>query len=329
MLISDRRLNFDADSCVREIASFLSTQLRDSSRNGGFVVGLSGGVDSATTAALACRAVGAGRVFGLLLPERHSSPESIEYAEETAETLGISTEQIELTPVLESLGVYEGLRAALCEVDPDYRSSWPYRIVLPSDLRESRAWNVYHLELFPPDGEPRRHRLPAQILRRLQALTNVKLRLRMTLLYREAESRGYLVAGTTNRCELDQGFFVQYGDGGVDLEPIAHLYKSQVRQLALHFGLSERIALRPATPDTWGADVTDDEFFFRLPYELVDSLLVREDLGLDDQTIATELDLDVDQIVRLRAELARRRKVSAAMRCIPPCLPTNTLEEVN
>jgi NAD+ synthase len=320
MFVTDPRLEFDPDLCADEIATFLREQLRRATRGQGYVIGLSGGVDSATTAALAVRAVGRERVHGLLLPDRHSLPESAELALETAATLGIDTTRIDLTPILEALALYAEQDSLLRTLDPDYDENCTFRLVLPEDLRSSRALNIYTLEVVPEDGTVRRHRIPAAALRRLQALTNVKLRLRMTLLYRDAETRGGLVAGTTNRCETDQGFFVQYGDGGVDVEPIAHLYKCQVRELASRLGFSDEIASRPATPDTWSAAVGDEEFFFRLPYSIVDSILVREELGFDDNEIARELDMETEQVSHLRAELARRRDLSASMRSLPPNL---------
>lgn len=328
MFLNDPRLKLDLERATDEITGFLSKQLAESTRGRGFVIGLSGGVDSATTAALAVRAVGSSRVHGLLLPERHSDPQSEELAMATANTLGITTLRIEMTEVLESLHVYEDQEELLRTVDSGFDGQCRFRLVLPDDLRGSLAMNVYTLEVFPGRGAPRRHRIGANMLRQLQALTNVKLRLRMVLLYREAESRGSLVVGTTNRCETDQGFFVQYGDGAVDLEPIAHLYKCQVRELALHLGLPEVVASRPATPDTWSAPVHDDEFFFRLPYEIVDSLLVRDALGLDDSCIANELDLSLEQVARLRGELARRRRLAQPMREMPPHLdPISKHEE--
>jgi NAD+ synthase len=265
--------------------------------------------------------VGADDVFGLLLPERDSHPQSERLARQTADRLGISTLHVDLTDTLEALHVYEDQEEILRRLEPSFDATWRFRLVLPGDLRRSTAMNVYTLELFPPSGEPRRHRIDAASLRRLQALNNMKIRLRMVLLYREAESRGALVVGTTNRCETDQGFFVQYGDGGVDLEPIAHLYKTQVRAMARHLGLPARIAERPATPDTWSAPVEDSEFFFRLPYSMVDSLLVREDLGMTEEDIAAELELGVTAVRRMRSELKRRRHLSASMREMPAHLP--------
>lgn len=317
---ADPRLRLDAEEAEATITAFLRRTLARSTRPEGFVVGLSGGVDSAVTLALAARAVGAERCGALLLPERDSAPESRELARSLADRLGVEAKVRPLTDTLQTLGVYRDQEEVLRELFPDFQTDWRYRLVLPGDLRESRAMNVYSLEVHRPDDSRTRRRLSAAQLRRLQAASNVKQRLRMVLLYREAESSGRLVAGTTNLSEYDQGFFVQHGDGGVDLEPIAHLYKQQVRALAHHLGLPPEIADRPASPDTWSEPVGDDEFYFRLPYSLVDGILARERAGMDDATIASELELEIEQVERIRAELTRRREHSRELRRLAPSL---------
>ncbi len=80
----------------------------------------------------------------------------------------------------------------------------------------------------------------------------------------------FAVAGTPNRLEYDQGFFVKNGDGAADFKPIAHLYKSQVYQLAEALGVPEEIRRRPPTTDTWSLPQGQDEYYFSLPYHLMD-----------------------------------------------------------
>lgn len=316
----DPRLAFSPEAATEEITAFLREQRLRSPRSEGFVVGLSGGVDSAVTLALAVHAAGADACSALMLPERHSAPASLELATRVARQLDVECRTVDLTPALEQLDVYAEIEEIVRDLFPDYRPDWRCRLLLPGDLREHRSMNVYSLEVHRPDGVRSRRRVTRTQLRRLQAANNVKQRMRMALLYREAEGRARLVAGTTNLCEYDQGFFVLYGDGGVDIEPIAHLYKQQVRALARHLGLPDEVAERPASPDTWSEPVADEEFFFRLPYDLVDSFLVRERAGLDDARIATELELESEQVTRIRSELERRREHSRGSRSLPPSL---------
>lgn len=319
-VVQDPRLAFSPESATAAITDFLREQRLAAPRSEGFVVGLSGGVDSAVTLALAVRAAGVDDCSALMLPERHSSPASLELATKVAEQLGVAWRTVEMTQALEVLGVYPEIEATVRELFPEYGSDWRCRLVLPGDLREHRSMNVYSLEVRRPDGVHQRRRVARAQLRQLQAANNVKQRLRMTLLYREAEATARLVAGTTNFCEYDQGFFVLYGDGGVDVEPIAHLYKQQVRALAHHLGLPAEVADRPASPDTWSEPVADEEFFFRLPYDLVDAFLARERAGLDDTSIAAELELETEQVAHIRSELQRRRESSRGLRRLPPSL---------
>jgi NAD+ synthase len=94
----------------------------------------------------------------------------------------------------------------------------------------------------------------------------------MAMLYHHAELNHYAVIGTANKNEHDLGFFVKYGDAGADINPIVHLYKTQVYQLAHYLGIPEAIRRRTPTSDTYSAPTSQQEFFFRLPFELMDLL---------------------------------------------------------
>ena len=85
--------------------------------------------------------------------------------------------------------------------------------------------------------------------------------------YYHADRLNYVVTGTPNRLEYDQGFFVKLGDGSADVKPIAHLYKTQVYALAEHLGVPEEIRTRPSTTDTYSLPQSQEEFYFSLPYE--------------------------------------------------------------
>ena len=102
-----------------------------------------------------------------------------------------------------------------------------------------------------PDGEQQKLRMPLDVYLGIVAATNMKQRTRKQIEYYHADRLNYAVAGTPNRLEYDQGFFVKNGDGAADFKPIAHLYKTQVYQLAEHLGIPEEIRRRPPTTDTW------------------------------------------------------------------------------
>lgn len=95
---------------------------------------------------------------------------------------------------------------------------------------------------------------------RYMSLANTRARLRMTSLYYFAALEGYLVAGTGNKVEdFGVGFYTKYGDGGVDLSPIADLYKTEVYALAKYLGVGEDILQAPPTDGLWGDDRTDED----------------------------------------------------------------------
>lgn len=113
-------------------------------------------------------------------------------------------------------------------------------------LLDRGTLNVHSLTIVTPDGEEKSARLEPAEFAQIVAASNFKQRTRMAMVYYHAELRNYAVIGTPNKNEHDRGFFVKYGDGGVDLNPIAHLYKSQVYQLAGHPG---GVLLPPAPRD--------------------------------------------------------------------------------
>ena len=121
----------------------------------------------------------------------------------------------------------------------------------------------------------------------------------MINLYKHADKNNYLVAGTTNKSEVMQGFYVKHGDGGVDIEPIAHLYKTEVYQLARYLKVTDEIINRPPSPDTYSLPVTDEQFYFCMPYELADVLLYAYENNTPEGEVCEALKLSPDQIKRV------------------------------
>jgi len=103
-------------------------------------------------------------------------------------------------------------------------------------------------------------------------LNNLKPRLRMAALYYFAGRHRYLVLGTGNRTELTLGYFTKYGDGGVDLLPLGHLVKHEVRELATHLGVPGSIVEKPPTAGMWPGQTDEEELGFS--YDELDRYLV-------------------------------------------------------
>ena len=321
-MFSKRALELDAGAEAERISAFIRTNVTEFYRRKGVVVGLSGGVDSALVAALCVKAFGPERVLGVILPERESSPVSETFAREQADALGILCERVDLTPILTMLGVYETKERVIGRLCPGFDPAADVtKIGLPADILERDGLNVFTLTVEKPDGTKLTRRLGADEFREISASQNMKQRSRMTQLYRFAERFHYVVGGTTNRAELEQGFFVKYGDGGVDLEPIAHLYKSQVFALARRLGVVENILAREPSPDTWSAGVGDVEFYYRMPFEVLDLLLYAVDHGAEPQDVARELGLEHEQVARALRDIASKRKTTWHLRSLPPSLP--------
>jgi NAD+ synthase len=273
----------------------------------GVVVAISGGIDSSCTAGLAVRAFGPKKVFGLLLPERDSSGASVRLGKQLAEHLGIAYAVEDIQPTLAAIGCYERYDAAIRRVIPEFGEGWKSKIVLPSDLLDSDRMNFYRLVVEDPAGERRTERLPVQAYLEIVAATNYKQRIRKTMEYYHADRLNYAVAGTPNRLEYDQGFFVKNGDGAADVKPIAHLYKTQVYAMARHLGLPDDICSSTPTTDTYSLEQGQDEFYFVLPYAEMDLLLWAKNHGVPAAEAAPVMELRTEQVERVYHDIDRKR----------------------
>ena len=265
-------LKIDSRSELARICSFVQQQVRAKKRKG-VAVGLSGGIDSAVMCAIAAQAVGPEKVVGLVLPEKESNPISRQYAVSHAKALGIEFREIDITPTVESVISYAWRDEFIKKLVPEYTSGCQYNITLPTDLLERDSFNFYVLQVKLNDGNVEKKRLSPDEFRTITSFANVKIRSRMIHLYAEAERRNLIVAGTTNRTEFILGDFCKYGDGGTDIEALAHLYKDQIYQLADCLDVTPEIIQREPSPDTFSLPVNDQEFFFRIPFDKLDLLL--------------------------------------------------------
>jgi len=287
-------LRINAAAEVDRLAAGIRNALRDLRRRG-VVVGLSGGIDSSVVAALAARAVGPQRVIGLMLPESESSADSLVLAKQLADGLGLRTAVEDVGPTLEAAGCYRRRDEAVRTVVPEYGDGWRCKIVLP-DLVSGSGYALYFVVVQSPSGEERRVRLPLDAYLGVLAATNMKQRVRTLLEYTYADRHHFAVAGTPNRLEYDQGFFVKQGDGAADFKPIAHLYKSQVYQLAEHLGVPEAIRRRRPTTDTYPLEQSQEEFYFGLSLEQTDLCLYARDHGVPPDLVGEATGLTPEQV---------------------------------
>ncbi len=313
-------LALEPDRAVAHIVAALRQQLGVVLKRRGLVVAMSGGIDSSVCAALAVQAVGPERVYGLLLPERESDPSSLALSRGWAEQLGIEYASENIAPILEACGCYSRRDAAIRRVVPEYAEGWRSKIVLAGDRLGSDVLNVSYLVVQAPgDTRPQRIRLPAAEYRDIVAATNFKQRIRKVLEYYHADRLHYAVVGTPNRLEYDQGFFVKGGDGLADVKPIAHLYKTQVYQLAEHLGVPDAIRTRVPTTDTYSLPQTQEEFYFSLPVRTLDLVLYAKDHGRTAADLASEIGGGArpDQLERAFTDIDRKRAAAVYLHQAP------------
>jgi NAD+ synthase len=299
-----------------KIVKALREQLRGPLRKRGLVLGLSGGIDSSVCAALAARAVGAKNVHALFMPENDSDPESLRLGRTIAETFGIDSVVEDIGPSLQAMGCYDRRDAFIRELVPEYASDWASKIVISSAL-EGDGYNISYLVVQDPDGKQTKLRMTPSVYLGIVAATNMKQRTRKQLEYFHADRLNYAVIGTPNRLEYDQGFFVKNGDGAADVKPIAHLYKTQVYQLAAYLGVPEEICKRPPTTDTYSLQQTQEEFYFSLPYDRMDLCLYGLNNNLPADVVATAAGLTSDQMSRVWADIAAKRKATRYLHLAP------------
>ncbi len=309
-------LRLDAASAVRTVAEAIRDQVLRQLRRRGVVVGLSGGIDSSVTAALCVEALGRERVFGVLMPERDSDPDSLTLGRHVADTLGIASVVEDIAPMLEAAGCYRRRDAFIQKAVPHYGPGWRCKVVLPG-LSSGAAYNVSYLVVQSPSGTSHRVRLSPEVYLGIVAATNMKQRTRKQIEYYHADRLNYAVAGTPNRLEYDQGFFVKNGDGMADLKPIAHLYKTQVYQLAEWLGLPEDIRTRPPTTDTWSLAQTQEEFYFALPHELMDLCLYGLNHGFPAAALSGATGLTPDRIEAVYRDIRAKRRATRYLHAAP------------
>jgi len=240
-------LRIDALQTDGNITSFVRHYVTEVGASG-IVLGISGGIDSATGAAICAKAIGGARVLGLNMPEAETrNDEDIRDAELVAKKFGIDLETVDISQMVKA--VFDGV--------PSF------------DLSDRLA-----------NG-------------------NAKARMRMIVLYYYANRTGRLVVGSSDKSEVMLGYFTKWGDYGGDIFPLADLYKTQVRQLAVHLGLPARLAEKPSTPNLWPGQTAKDEL--GLDYDQLDLALYGLEHFMTVEEIARELGLSTQAVKRIEA----------------------------
>lgn len=303
----------ETERIINELRNIVAKKLHKR----GAVVGVSGGIDSSVVLALCANAFGAEKVLALMMPDKDSSPDSLNLAKKLVEKFNVPYLVEDITEAVNGFGAYKRRDEAVKKVFPEYNELYKMKIVLPKDDEAKGKLNVYYVTIISPDGEEKTARLPLAEYLQIVAASNFKQRSRTNFLYYHAEARNYAVIGTGNKNEHEQGFFVKYGDGGADVKPIAHLFKTQVYQLAEYLGVPEEIQKRTPTTDTYSAEQTQEEFFFRLPYSILDRIWYGWEKGFSSKDIADALNLTEAQVDVVIKDIKQKIQTTEYLRMEP------------
>jgi NAD+ synthase len=302
------RLAFDMEREADRIAAWMRESLGSTLKKRGLVIAISGGIDSSVCAGLAVRAVGSKKVFGLLMPEKDSSSESVTRGKAVAEHCGIDYVIEDIAPTLQAIGCYARRDEAMSMAIPEYLPSWKSKIVISGGV--DGRFNHFKLVVEDTEGCQQEKRLGLNEYLQIVAATNFKQRIRKTLEYFHADRLNYAVVGTPNRLEYDQGFFVKNGDGSADLKPIAHLYKSQVYMMARYIGLPEDICTARPSTDTYSLAQGQDEFYFALPYRQMDLALWAKNTNQTNGELAGMLGISEVQAQAIFQDIESKRRTT-------------------
>ena len=297
---------------IDEITEFVKKEVFEIFEKKGIVIGLSGGIDSAITAALCAKSIGSEKILGLILPEKESDVNSKNLALQIAEKYNIDTETIDITNILESYGVYENKEKIVKEKFLNYNEKCKYRVVVPP--KSENNIGIPFLEILDDENTLHKLKISSFDFLNLTAATSIKHRVRMTMLYNYAEKNNFAVIGTTNKTEYLQGYFVKYGDGGSDIEPLVHLYKTQIYQIAKFLKLPEEIINQDASPDVWSFKTSDEEFFYAVPYNIVDLILYGRENNISITEIAKFSNLGSEKVEKLIQFQNQKQNKSQTMR---------------
>jgi NAD+ synthase len=252
-------LKLDLPSVENRIKRFVKDYVEKCGAEG-VVLGVSGGLDSSATAALASLSLGGHKLLGIAMPEEETyDVTDIQHAKLLAKKFGFNLQIVDISSILkacfQSLPIYDAAD------------------------KLSKG--------------------------------NVKARIRMVYLYYYANKLNRLVCGASDKSEIMVGYFTKWGDGVADISPIMDLYKTQVRQLALHIGVPAEIVAKPPSPRLWPNQLAEKELGIK--YETLDLILFGLEHFMKPKEIAEQLNLPI----KLVEDVKRRWLATEHKRRLP------------
>lgn len=305
------------DEVTNDIISKLKTDVAKKLQRRGGVIGISGGIDSSVCLALSAKAFGPERVTAIMLPEQDSSDDSKNLALKLAKKFNVETLEENITKALDGFGCYERRDEAIARVITDFDPKVDKaKIEIKQDIGKNMP-GIFSVTVIKPNGEVVSKLLPVKEYLQIVASTNFKQRSRMAMLYYHAERLHYAVIGTPNKHEVEQGFFVKHGDGGADVMPIGHLYKTQVYQLAKHLGVPQEIIDRTPTTDTYTAEQTQEDFFYQMPFIDMDLIWYGWENNYETEEVAKVMGKTSEEIENIYKSFQRKKNTTEYLRMRP------------
>jgi NAD+ synthase len=273
----------DAEKVTEKLVTFIRKKT-DELRRDGCVTALSGGLDSSTVAALCVRAVGAGKVTGLFLPEKHGATEAEKFARLCAREFGFALKTIDISKILKKLGTYDFILSRL-----------------PTNaLREKLVKTFLQGKSRHPFVEGAINR-PAPLVRLGTAAYYSKHRIRLVVTYKYAEEHNLLVAGSAHKSEDLVGLFSKHGvDDNADVMPLKSLYRAHVLQIARYLGVPQAIWSRAPNPEMIPG--IDDKYkdILGIESEQLDLLLYSLEANLPIQEISEKINLPLEKVEEIK-----------------------------
>ena len=227
-----------------------------------------------------------------------------------------------ITEALDGFGCYKRRDEAVISIFPEYNPiDYKMKIGINKSGLNSFLPPVFSITIISKDGEVKSKILPLKEYLQIVAASNFKQRSRMSMLYYHAERLHYAMIGTPNKHEVEQGFFVKNGDGGADIMPIAHLYKSQVYELAEYLGIPQEIIRRTPTSDTYTAEQTQEEFFFQMPYKEMDLIWYGMENEIPAEEVGRVLKKSTSEIEMIYKNFKRKHMTTEYLRMAPITYP--------
>jgi NAD+ synthase len=273
---------------IDKITQFIKDNIKKYGYKGA-VIGISGGIDSAVAATLTVHALGSENVLGLLMPDRDSSPTTLKHSIKMAEFLGIRYKIRKLNGILRRIGVYR---------------LFPPTFLFTRKFQEKWTRKTMGSLSKEPFLDDLRNAGPSKF-RKGFAFYRIKHRIRMVLEYFYAEQMQYAVIGGANRSEIESGFYVKYGDDSSDIAPIAHLYKTQVWELAQELNIPQFIIDKPPSPDLMPG--VTDEYALNMKYVDLDRILQKLE---NDESLESEDSELVNRVKKIK-EASKFRSIKS------------------